>query len=172
MFPDPLPEKANDLARMYMRWCFPEMGIPCPLGRGDTDRERGYTFAMALFMYLADVGLARGVSSAEGTEIFSTAFLLPAFEVEATVVRRAAEEAGIDMGVNEETLSDTSSGCKLSSTSAPAPPETPVQPLAVVPAVAPTSTEVYRGSSSLKRTSSKNLDLAVRTNNFLNSHEI
>ena len=97
MFPDPLPEKANDLARMYMRWCFPKGGIPCPLGGGDTDSERQSVFAMTLFAYLADVGLARGYASAEGTEIFTTVFLLPALEAEATVVRRAAEKAGIDM---------------------------------------------------------------------------
>lgn len=97
LFPDDLPEKAPLLTRMMARWCFPEFGISCPMGKGDDDDARRVTFVATLFSCLADEGLARDVESEEGSEIHTTVFHLPPVETLRDAMKRAFEAVGLDM---------------------------------------------------------------------------
>lgn len=97
LFPDDLPDRAPPLTRMMARWCFPEMGVPCPMGKGDDDDARRFTFVATLFLCLVDAGLARGVDSEEGSEIRTTVFHIPPAETLRDAMKRAFEAVGIEM---------------------------------------------------------------------------
>ena len=97
LFPDDLLDRAPLLTRMMARWCFPEMGISCPMGKGDDDDARRVTFVATLFSCLADEGLARGVESEEGSEIHATVFHLPPVEALRDAMKRAFEAVGMEM---------------------------------------------------------------------------
>ena len=97
LFPDDLPDRAPLLTRMMARWCFPEMGISCPMGKGDDDDARRVTFVATLFFCLVDAGLVRGVDSEHGSEIHTTVFHLPPVEALRDAVERAIEAVGMEM---------------------------------------------------------------------------
>ena len=97
LFPDDLPEKAPLLTRMMARWCFREFGISCPMGKGDDDDARRFTFVATLFYCLKHAGLVRGSDSEAGSEIHTTVFHLPPVEALRDAMKRAFEAVGMEM---------------------------------------------------------------------------
>ena len=97
LFPDDLLDKAPLLTRMMARWCFPEMGISCPMEKGDDDDARRVTFVATLFSCLADEGLADEGLADERSEIYTTGGHLPPVEALRDAMKRAFEAVGMDM---------------------------------------------------------------------------